>query len=122
MYVCVPLASDQVCNLRIRKYGRTFDRALRALEREYDSGVLAGLAWSVKVRGNGGSGQILEGNGPRKRFGFGVESGSRLPDAGLLLGGTSLDPLRAAFRVIVSALAAETVPDTPTRIRIVEMK
>ena len=86
MYVCVPLASDQVCNLRIRKYGRTFDRALRALEREYDSGILAGLAWSVKVRGNGGSGQILEGNGPRKRFGFGVESGRRFAGCRTVVG------------------------------------
>jgi hypothetical protein len=51
VYVCVPLACQEIRYLGLGKHGCTFDRALRALEGKHDSGILAGLARTVEVRG-----------------------------------------------------------------------
>jgi hypothetical protein len=85
VYVCIPLAGDEIGDLGIGKRGRTFDRALRALEGEHDAGFLAGLARPVEVGGNGRTGQILEGDGPRQRLGLGVERGRCLAGGGAVV-------------------------------------
>ena len=78
VYVRIPFARDEVRHLRLGKYGRPLDRALRAFEREDDAGVFAGIARSMKVCGRRRPGQVFVGNGPRERFRSGVERGRRL--------------------------------------------